>query len=103
MATVGIISNGLTTPTMQMIPNSVKPICNTSIMQAGSSSSICPMSFENRFRILPDELVLKNRIVALVMLSNMLLWRLRDARMHMEKNDRDRMKVITMVAMVMEE
>lgn len=89
MAHVGIINHGLTTPTTTIIPNKESPICRQSIIAAGSNSSMAPISLENLFKILPAGFVLKNLIVALVMLVNMLSWSFVDALMQIVKKVKD--------------
>lgn len=71
MAVVGTINHGLTTATTIIIPNKESPICKQSIIAAGNNSSMAPISLENLFKILPAEFVLKNLMVALVILVNM--------------------------------
>lgn len=93
MATVGIINQGFTTPTTMMIPSNESPICKQSINALVKSSSTDPISLENLFRILPALFVLKNRMVALMMLMNIVSCRFVEALMHTEKKVKDRTKV----------
>lgn len=67
----------------------------------GSTSSTAPISFEKRFRILPEGLVWKKRIGARVMLENMLLCRRVDARIAIEKNMNERRRETTTRATTM--
>lgn len=101
--TVGTKSHGLTTATTIIIPSKVKPICKQSTKADGNNSSTAPMSLENRFKILPDGLVLKKRIVALVILSNMRSCNLFEATMQVLKKANERIKEMTTVATVIPE
>lgn len=101
--TVGKSNQGFTIATTIIIPRSVRPICKQSIKADGSSSSIAPISLENLFKILPDGFVLKNRIVALVMLSNILSCNLLEALMQLLKKAKDLTREIMIVAIVIPE
>lgn len=83
-----------------IIPNNDSPICMQSINAIGKSSSTAPMSLENRLRTRPELLVLKNRIFALLIQRNILSCNVIDARIHILKNDTERMSVIPMVSAV---
>ena len=100
MMKVGIRSQTLDIATTTMIPKSARPICTQSIRALGSISSIAPMSFENRLSTRPEELVLKNRIVARIMQRNIRSWSLIDDFIHIEKKENERMSVMTIVKTV---
>lgn len=51
-------------------------------MLSGRSSSTAPMSLENRFKILPEVLTLKNLMVAPMTLLKRLLCSVMEDRMH---------------------
>lgn len=103
IAAVGIISNEFTMPTTIIIPSKESPIWRQSIMAAGNNSSIAPISFENLFKIRPEGFVLKNLIVALVMLLNILPCSLVEALMHIVKKVKDLISdIITNPAMITE-
>lgn len=72
-------------------------------MAFGNDSSTTPISFANLFKILPDEFELKNPIVALIILLNIVLCNLIDARMQMKKKENDRNNVIKIVTIVIPE
>lgn len=72
-------------------------------MAFGNDSSTTPISFENLFKILPDEFELKNLIVAPIILLNIVLCILIEARMQMKKKENDRNNVIKIVTMVIPE
>lgn len=103
MKNVGISSHGFTTATTIMIPNSAKPICKQSTNAEGSSSSMAPISLENLFNILPELFVLKNLMVACVILVNMALCSLVEAFMQTMKKTKERMRVMMIVAPVIPE
>jgi hypothetical protein len=56
----------------------------------GNNVSMAPISFENRFNIRPDVLLIKNAIVARVILRNNLSCKLMEARKHILKNANER-------------
>lgn len=55
----------------------------------GNISSTMPMSLENLFRIRPEGLVSKNRIVADIMLLNIKLCNFIELRIHTHRNNND--------------
>ena len=69
-------------------------------MDRGSSSSMAPISFENRLRILPEGLVSKNSIAPRSMEENMALWRLMDDVIQVLMHMTDRNIVMSMQAMI---
>lgn len=70
MTEIGIINRGLTIIVRTTAPSIYKLVCTASNRARGNSSSTVPRSFEKRFSIRPDGLILKKRIVVDIMLVN---------------------------------
>uniref|UniRef100_A0A1Y1LKA4 Uncharacterized protein n=1 Tax=Photinus pyralis TaxID=7054 RepID=A0A1Y1LKA4_PHOPY len=87
---VGIRSQTLAVMITIIVPISIRNIWKKSIIAIGSSSSMAPISLEKRLKILPDGFVLKKRMVALLMLSNILSCNLMDDFIQTVKNINDR-------------
>uniref|UniRef100_A0A1B0AFP7 Uncharacterized protein n=1 Tax=Glossina pallidipes TaxID=7398 RepID=A0A1B0AFP7_GLOPL len=88
--TVASKYQGLITHKTTRIPASERKICIVSSMTLGRISSTCPKSFEKRFNILPDGLVLKKYIGALVIPMNISLCKFVDDFMAKLKNKKPR-------------
>lgn len=71
-----------------------------SVTVIGKISSTDPISFENRFRILPDGLVLKKYIGAYTIFENMLLCKFVEALMQKLKKMKERNRVSTIMTTV---
>uniref|UniRef100_A0A1Y1LFZ1 Uncharacterized protein n=1 Tax=Photinus pyralis TaxID=7054 RepID=A0A1Y1LFZ1_PHOPY len=69
---IGTKNQGVADEITIIVPINVKIICIACMVMLGNVSSIVPISFEKRFKILPDEFRLKNLIVPLRILLNIL-------------------------------
>ena len=94
---VGIINQGVEIATTISILRNISPICKQSIKATGKRSSTDPISLEKRLSMRPDGLVLKNFIVARLIERNILSCKFLEALIHIVKNEKDLIKVNTIV------
>ena len=97
---VGINNQGFVYPIRIIILSNISEICKQSIRATGKRSSTAPISLEKRLSMRPDELVLKNLIVARLMELNILSCNLLEAPIHAMKNEYDLTKVNTIVQII---